>query len=70
MADPSERATEQSTMREMEITEQEIADRKRFLEFQDEDIARLLEVNKIAQGYAEPVIEAFYTHLLAFEEKP
>jgi rsbT co-antagonist protein RsbR len=68
MADPAERATGASTMREMEITDQEIAHRKQFLEFQDGDIARLLEVNKIAQEYAEPVIEAFYHHLLAFEE--
>jgi rsbT co-antagonist protein RsbR len=28
----------------------------------------LLEVNKIAQRYVDPVIEAFYNHLLAFEE--
>jgi rsbT co-antagonist protein RsbR len=68
MADPAERAIGASTMREMEIADQEIAHRKRFLEFQEEDIARLLEVNKLAQEYAEPVIEAFYNHLLAFEE--
>jgi rsbT co-antagonist protein RsbR len=68
MADPAERAIGQSTIQEMEITEQEIAHRKKFLEFYDEDIARLLEVNDIAQGYAQPVIESFYDHLLAFEE--
>jgi rsbT co-antagonist protein RsbR len=68
MADSAERATGASTMQEMEITDQEIAHRKKFLEFQDDDIARLLEVNKIAQSYAEPVIGAFYNHLLAFEE--
>ncbi len=68
MAEPAERATRPSTMREMEITEHEIAHRKRFLQFDDEDIARLLEVNQVAQEYAEPVIEAFYDHLLAFEE--
>jgi len=68
MIDPAERATGTSNMREMEITEQEIAHRKRFLEFEEEDIGRLVEVNKIAEGYAEPVIEAFYAHLLAFED--
>jgi rsbT co-antagonist protein RsbR len=68
MADGTEQVTAPSIMREMEITEQEIANRKRFLEFDGEDVARLAEVNKIAQGYAEPVIEAFYNHLLEFEE--
>jgi rsbT co-antagonist protein RsbR len=66
------RATGTVTVRgshqEGESTDQEIAHRKKFLEFQDEDIARLLEVNKIAQRYAEPIIEAFYNYLLTFEE--
>lgn len=55
-------------MREMGLTVQEIDWRKKFLQFGDEDIERLLEMNQLAQEYAEPVINDFYDHLLSFEE--
>jgi rsbT co-antagonist protein RsbR len=52
----------------IEISEQELAWRKDFLEFGDEDVANLTGANDVAQRYAESVIEDFYQHLLSFED--
>jgi rsbT co-antagonist protein RsbR len=55
-------------MEQMEITAQEIEQRKDFLEFGDADISALEAINRMAEQYADNVIEAFYHHLLGFEE--
>lgn len=68
MAEHTQPGAEKSLMEEMGINGQEIAGRIAFLQLTDEDIEELLSINKIAQDYSEPVIEAFYRHLLAFEE--
>jgi rsbT co-antagonist protein RsbR len=68
MATPTEPGARESLMADMEITEGEIAQRKEFLQFLAEDADRLLDVNDLAKAYADPVIEDFYKHLLAFEE--
>lgn len=68
MAEHMQPETEKSLMEEMGINEQEIAGRIAFLELSDKDIQDLLSINKLAQEYSEPVIEAFYQHLLSFEE--
>jgi len=53
---------------EIAIDAREIERRKAFLEFREEDAEALKSLNEIAQTYAEPVIEDFYRHILAFEE--
>ena len=68
MADRTEGTIERSLMQEMELTPQDIARRKEFLEFGDEDIKRLQGVNEVAQRYADGVIEDLYKRFLAFEE--
>ncbi|WP_020563314.1 protoglobin domain-containing protein [Methylosarcina fibrata] len=68
MAEEIKPYTEDSLMEELGITAEEIEKRKAFLEFRDEDIEELVGINKLAQDYADPVIEAFYKHLLSFEE--
>src|SRR6266851_9360143 len=68
MADQTKPVTPSFPMWDIGITDEEVAERKKFLEFRDEDVERLRGVHALAQGYAEPVIDAFYTHLLAFEE--
>jgi rsbT co-antagonist protein RsbR len=45
-----------------------LAMRKRFLEFGDEDVRRLEEMYDLTQDHVDDVIEAFYDHLLAFDE--
>lgn len=45
-----------------------VSERKRFLEFDDDDVRRLVDIDELAQRYANPVIEAFYDHLLSFDE--
>ena len=55
-------------MRELGLTAEEIARRKAFLEFRDEDVERLGGLHELAQRYADGVIEDFYRHLLAFDE--
>jgi len=50
------------------ITEEELARRKAFLELADDDVRRLTTVNDVARRYADSVIDAFYEHLLRFEE--
>ncbi len=57
------------TMAEMmNISEQELEQRKKFLQFGPEDEERLRKLAPVSEGYAESVIEAFYEHLLSFEE--
>jgi len=68
MAAPSLRFAEPALSQEMELTDQEIARRKEFLEFRNEDIQRLKEANLVAQRYADPVIEDLYKHFLSFPE--
>ncbi|MBI4263456.1 MAG: STAS domain-containing protein [Acidobacteria bacterium] len=53
---------------EIEIDEQEIDGRKRFLEFRAEDAEALKSLGPIAQKYADPVIEDLYRHFLSFDE--
>ncbi len=64
----SEQTGGRSLMLEMGITEQEMANRKAFLQFGEEDVATLARIHPLAEKYADPVIEAFYRHLLSFEE--
>lgn len=68
MSVPAGQAQQPSLMADLDISEQEIAQRKEFLQFFDEDVTRLLGVNDLARAYADPVIEDFYQHLLSFEE--
>jgi rsbT co-antagonist protein RsbR len=50
------------------MSEQELARRKAFLEIGDEDVTNLAGINDLARRYADQVIEDFYRHLLSFEE--
>ncbi len=52
----------------MNIDDRELARRKEFLQFGPEDEERLRKLAPLSESYAEAVIEAFYQHLLAFEE--
>ena len=52
----------------VQISEQELAQRKQFLELGEEDVTRLTAINDLARRYADAVIEDFYRHLLSFEE--
>jgi rsbT co-antagonist protein RsbR len=53
---------------EMEVDEEEVARRKAFLQFRDEDVEALMGLRDLARKYADPVIDEFYEHILAFEE--
>ncbi|HJV53841.1 MAG TPA: protoglobin domain-containing protein [Noviherbaspirillum sp.] len=57
-----------SLLQGMEIDEQEIRQRKKFLQFDETDEARLVGINELAQQYADVVIEDFYKHIMAFDE--
>jgi rsbT co-antagonist protein RsbR len=52
----------------MNISEQELERRKQFLQFGPEDEERLRKLASFSEGYAEAVIDAFYEHLLSFDE--
>jgi rsbT co-antagonist protein RsbR len=52
----------------VEVTEEELAHRKQFLEIGEEDLARLTGINDLARRYADAVIEDFYRHLMSFED--
>jgi rsbT co-antagonist protein RsbR len=53
---------------EEELTDEEVEQRKAFLEFGAEDVRTLQELGPIARRYAGPVIEDLYRHFLSFEE--
>ena len=50
------------------IDEDELEQRKAFLEFGADDVARLRALNEVAETYADPVIEALYQHFLSFQQ--
>jgi len=52
----------------MEIDELEVSRRKAFLEFRQDDVNMLRELNEIAEKYADPVIEDLYRHFLSFDD--
>jgi rsbT co-antagonist protein RsbR len=52
----------------IEITAEEVERRKRYLQLEADDESRLVALNDLAKEYAEPVIDAFYDHLLSFGE--
>jgi len=54
--------------KQMEISNQDIARMKAFLEFRDEDADHLASLRDMARKYTNPVIDEFYGHLLSFEE--
>jgi rsbT co-antagonist protein RsbR len=68
MAEPKQKGMTHLFPHEMEIDEQEVARRKEFLEFREEDARALQALGPIAEKYATPVIEEFYQHILSFEE--
>jgi len=63
MPDPGTRPVRRS----MDISDQEIEQRKDFLTFTEDDVALLKSVNDLANQYADPVIEDFYHHLMSFD---
>lgn len=63
VAREAQRADGQPTVLDIDI-----AARKRFLHFDDEDSVRLRVVDDIARSYVEPVVEAFYEQLEASGE--
>lgn len=52
----------------LDTSEAAIARRKAFLEFGDDDVARLQQLHAVLQGYAAEFSEAFYEHILSFDE--
>jgi rsbT co-antagonist protein RsbR len=68
MSVPTNELPRSSLMTDLEITDREIAQRKEFLQFMEEDSQRLVGVNELAIAYADPVIEDFYQHLLSNPE--
>ncbi|RZI44662.1 STAS domain-containing protein [Herbaspirillum sp. HC18] len=67
-ASTTRRKERKSLLDALNIDEEEISTRKRFLQFGEEDAARLKSINDIAGKYADDVIEDFYRHLLSFDE--
>lgn len=57
-----------SLVSSLNIDAEEIRKRKDFLQFHEDDVARLESINELAQQYANDVIEDFYRHLMSFEE--
>jgi rsbT co-antagonist protein RsbR len=53
---------------QMEVDEEEVARRKDFLEFREEDVEALKGLREIARKYGDPVIEEFYRHILSFHD--
>src|SRR5579862_2862933 len=52
----------------MDISDAEIARRKQWLQFNEEDEERIRKISDFHRRIQEEVIEELYTHFLAFEE--
>ncbi|WP_235893178.1 protoglobin domain-containing protein [Pelomicrobium methylotrophicum] len=58
----------EAIVRALELDDAAIARYKAFLEFTDEDVARLKALHAALRGLAPEFAQAFYDHLLGFEE--
>jgi hypothetical protein len=58
----------EAVVRALELDEAAIARRKAFLEFTDDDVARLKALHRALQDIGPEFAQAFYDHLLRFEE--
>jgi diguanylate cyclase (GGDEF)-like protein len=58
----------EDAIRELGLTDEEIAARKAFLAFGDEDVARLRALHPQLERARAEIINEFYAHLLSFEE--
>lgn len=66
---PAEFSEKFLTLAEMiGITEQDLERRKQFLKFEPDDEKRLKDLVPLSENKADAIIEAFYEHLLSFEE--
>ncbi len=52
----------------MEMTDQEIAQRKAWLEFTEEDTEHILKISDFARRVQDEIINELYDHFMAFEE--
>jgi len=52
----------------MDIDDEQIARRKKFLELKEDDEQRLERLHALTQQSADEIIDAFYSHMLSFEE--
>ena len=68
MKDPKQARARPAVPGEVEIDGEELARRKAFLEFQEEDARALQDLREIARKHADPMIEDLYRHFLSFEE--
>ncbi len=68
MADSKLAWMSQALPHQMELDEEEVARRKDFLGFGEEDIQALRSLGEVARKYAGPVIDEFYRHILSFDE--
>lgn len=55
-------------MKGLGLNEKEIAHRKAWLEFSERDEQELVDLNKIAAGYADEMIDSLYEHFLKFDD--
>lgn len=65
---PLEIGSMETLLREMQITDEEIARRKEWLEFTDADVQRIATISEFTQRIQDEVINELYDHFLAFEE--
>jgi rsbT co-antagonist protein RsbR len=68
MAEVTQARTRFRSPYDVELDAAEVARRKQFLEFGDEDARALRGLAEVARRYADPVIDDLYRHFLAFEE--
>jgi rsbT co-antagonist protein RsbR len=68
MAVTRPRVSEEGLAEAIGLGPDELAMRKRFLEFDEDDVHRLEGMYDLTQEYVDGVIEAFYEHLLSFHE--
>ena len=68
MTSAEREAAEVARLDEMGVDERDLAWRKAFLQFADEDVKRLIALHPAAVRDAQAVIDQFYEHIMAFEE--
>lgn len=67
-AGATNRFSDASLVEQIGITEPEIRKRKQWLQFGDEDVDRLRDINPVASEYADQVIDSLYEHFMSFPD--
>jgi rsbT co-antagonist protein RsbR len=67
-SDPKDHRAGHDTLEDMGVDDRDLAWRKAFNQFAEEDVRRLVAMHPAAEAHAQEIIDRFYEHIMSFDE--